>query len=100
MVAASGRNGTSAGFRSAAILIRYLIPLGSQIPSRFGLPSAILGVGAVRLGSPFGSRGMPGVFTLHCAAAGRVMAHSRTQAVFINRNYIYSTRFPGTFRPA
>src|SRR5215218_4322864 len=37
-------------------------------PERSGLPSAVLGAGAVRFGSPFGSRGTPGEgYDFHCA---------------------------------
>src|ERR1700722_2308077 len=71
IAAASGWNGTSAGLRSAAMLIRYLMPSGSQIPSMLGFPSGVFGAGAERFGAPVARRGMPGVFTVHCAIAGR-----------------------------
>src|SRR2546425_423582 len=39
-----------------------------QIPDKSGLPSAVLGVGASRIGSPLAVRGTPGVGYLgHCA---------------------------------
>src|ERR1700733_8652936 len=44
--AAQGWKGTSSGFRSAAMLIRYFKPLGIQIPVMSGLPSLVRGKGA------------------------------------------------------
>src|SRR5436190_17624876 len=39
-----------------------------QIPDRSGLPSAVLGVGASRIGAPLAVRGTPGVgYFGHCA---------------------------------
>src|SRR2546425_6700643 len=64
-----GVNGTSTP--SAARLFSHL-PLGViQIPDKSGLPSAVLGAGAVRLGFPSAVRGVPGVgYDSHCASAG------------------------------
>src|SRR5262245_63560511 len=41
-----------------------------------GLPSAVLGTGAVRFGLPSGSRGTPAVGCLHCAAGGALMKNA------------------------
>src|SRR6185295_10793017 len=52
---------------------------GSQIPEKSGLPSAVRGVGAWRLGAPFGNRGTPAVgYVSHCAKAGRLTTHVTT----------------------
>src|SRR5207253_7532685 len=63
--AAHGWNGTSTP--SAAILSRYFPSGFLQRPERSGLPSGVLGAGAVRLGLPSGVRSVlgKGTFT-HC----------------------------------
>ena len=48
------------GGNIAARILRGVLS-ACQIPERSGLPSAVLGAGAVRLGLPFGRRGTPGV---------------------------------------
>src|SRR5207248_2700167 len=45
-----------------------------QTPERSGLPSAVRGAVAVRLGLPFGKRGIPGVGKSHCASSGAEIA--------------------------
>ena len=48
-----------------------------QMPERSGLPSAVVGAGAERLGEPSGSRGIPGVlYPCHCAEAEAVIRHA------------------------
>src|SRR6185436_3272023 len=52
---------------------------GSQIPERSGLPSAVRGVGAWRLGDPFSNLGTPAVgYVSHCAKAGTLTTHVTT----------------------
>src|SRR5580704_15797127 len=47
---------------------------GVHMPEKSGLPFAVLGAGAVRLGEPSALRGMPLVGTWsHCAARGAEM---------------------------
>src|SRR5665213_133136 len=48
-----------------------LVPSGSQMPERSGLPSAVFGAGAARSTLPSAGRGRPGVLkSIHCADAG------------------------------
>src|SRR5262249_40419359 len=62
---AQGCNGTSPGFRSAAMFSMYLAPPDSQTPDRSGWPSADRGTCAERLGLPSGPLGIApaGTFT-------------------------------------
>src|ERR1700723_2674604 len=70
----------SAGFRSAAMLARYFAALGSQIPERSGLPSAVRGGGAPGFILPSGTRGTLGVLTFgHWANAGRAAPGSASE---------------------
>src|SRR6266571_9538108 len=72
---ASAEGWISPGFRSAAMLRSYLSEILCHRPDMSGLPSAVRGAGAVRLGLPPGVRGMPGVGCFsHCAASGVVSA--------------------------
>src|SRR5881396_788412 len=58
-------------FRSAATLRSYFSELLCQIPDKSGLPSAVRGAGAARLGLPSALRGVPGVgYFSHCAVSG------------------------------
>src|SRR5207247_10100115 len=60
----------SPGFRSAATLRSYFSELLCQIPDKSGLPSAVRGAGAARLGLPSALRGVPGVgYFSHCAVS-------------------------------
>src|ERR1700736_3113414 len=56
-----------------------------QRPERSGLPSGVLGAGAVRLGLPSAVRGIPGVLRCsHCAGAATGVAHtSRNRAPLV-----------------
>src|SRR5579859_7477182 len=56
-----------------------------QSPERSGLPSAVFGAGAVRLGLPSAVRGIPEVLRCsHCAGADTGIAHrNRIRAAFV-----------------
>src|SRR5207247_7110648 len=64
---------------------RYLVSGFLQIPVRSGLPSAVLGAGAVRFGFPLGRRGVfgSGTFT-HCADAAPDMTRRIAIAAAFN----------------
>src|SRR5207253_1569465 len=84
-VSAQGWNGTSPGFRSAAMSARYLAATW-YIPESAGLPSAFFGAGAERFGLPSGVRGIPGVGILsHCAGANTARASVATM-IRVKRN--------------
>src|SRR6266850_41375 len=69
------------------MLKRYRGPAPLQMPDRSGLPSAVRGAGATRLGVPSARRGVPGVgYLSHWAAA--VVGSSdaeRARAAALNR---------------
>src|SRR5262245_42435511 len=57
------------------MLKEYPKPFSRHTPDRSGVPSAVRGAGAVRLGLPSGVRGRPGVEYLnHCAPSGALTA--------------------------
>src|SRR5262245_4508101 len=67
---------------SAARFARYFWLGECQMPEKSGLPSAVLGAGALRLALPSGRRGVPGVGRFnHCACAAaapkRITADAR-----------------------
>src|SRR2546428_13560466 len=65
LYSASAHGWKGTGIPSAATLFKYLPSGFLQIPVRSGLPSRVLGAGAVRLGLPAAVRGMfgKGTFT-------------------------------------
>src|SRR5579883_1992857 len=69
----------------------------SQMPLRSGLPSAVLGVGALRFGFPSAVRGTPGVgYEGHWAiSAEGIKAITMASAAVIRASY-HSTGLPGS----
>src|SRR5579863_1659992 len=88
-VSAQGWKGTSPGFKSAAMLIRYLSPGTCQIPERSGWPLAFLGTGAARSALPLAVRGIPAVGKFsHCAGASdaAIVAAQAIQKILMSDN--------------
>src|SRR5438445_9057998 len=82
---ADGSMGTSTP--SPAMLSTKLLSAACQIPEISGLPSDVLGEGAVRLGLPSGVRGVPGSGKLsHCARAAPAIPKSNAKAIMEIRN--------------
>src|SRR5436190_17100393 len=85
---------TSPGLRSTARFTRNL-GFGFQIPVRSGLPSGILGAGAVRIGLPSGVRGTFGVLLAsHCPEAAPVKsaATAIVRKLFMSTGIIHPSR--------
>src|SRR5262245_8065415 len=101
--------GTSSGFRSAAMLFRYLggIPVFAgpgfgihHIPDRSGLPSGTRGAGAAKLGLPSAVRGMFKCLTFsHWARAGAAhsIPTSNKRVVFICSPLDHASAAEGVF---
>src|SRR5689334_4203634 len=101
--------GTSSGFKSAAMLFRYLggIPVFAgpgfgihHVPDRSGLPSGTRGAGAAKLGLPSAVRGMFVCLTFsHCARAGAAnnIPNSNKCVVFIRSPFAHASAAKGVF---
>src|SRR6185295_10120155 len=68
------------------MLKRSMGPAPRQTPVRSGLPSAVRGVGAARLGVPSGRRGVPAVgYLSHCAAVLVDRSEAKTATAALDR---------------